>query len=186
MIVTQIYKGHRVIAKDRGYEFGIQSPENLKCLDFLNLDTGRPVKGGSGPEGGPPEILPDGIRYYYNERRVSHPENGADIRVYDKNLVHIPDGTKIDGVMQDEQYIAHRRDEIRQWLKVKADFECYDFSGDDICVINFRGGEYVNAKDVFLPQSYWDMAVANMRKTNPNFRFVVITDDVQTAKKFFP
>ncbi|MCC2631397.1 MAG: glycosyl transferase family [Patescibacteria group bacterium] len=198
MVVTEIYNGQglgnqlwcyvatRVIATDKGYGFGIKSPEKFKCNDFLSLDFGKPVISGSGPEGGPPYTLPEGIQHYYVERRINHPVNGVDIRTYDPNLVNIPDNTKIDGIMQDERYIAHRKDEVRKWLEVKKEYECFDYSSDDICVINFRGGEYVEVPHVFLPQSYWDYAVAHMRSINKNFRFVVITDDVVTAKKFFP
>lgn len=198
MIITQIYGGQglgnqlwcyvttRVIAKDKGYDFGIMHPEKFKCLDFLNLEFGKPVIGGDGPEGGPPRKLPDDITYYYNERRINHPDNGVDIRTYDPNLVDVPDHTKIDGVMQDEQYILHRKDEIRQWLKVKDETECYDYASDDMCVINFRGGEYKGIKRVFLPQKYWDDAVRLMRVIDPAMRFVVITDDVEETQKFFP
>jgi hypothetical protein len=198
MIVTEIYNGQglgnqlwcyvttRVIALDKGYDFGIKSPEKLKCSDFMQLDCGKPVIGGSGPEGGPPHELPEDIQYYYNERRLNHPENGVDIRTYDSNLVNIPDKTKIDGIMQDEKYISHRKAEIRKWLRVNEVFECNDYASDDTCVINFRGGEYVHIPKVFLPKQYWEDAVQYMLKINPNFRFVVITDDVQTAKKFFP
>ncbi len=198
MIVTEIYNGQglgnqlwcyvttRVIAHDRGYDFGIMSSEKFKCNDFLELDFGKPVTGGTGPEGGPPTKLPDGIKNYYVERKIVHPDNGVDIRMYDKHLVTIPDNTKIDGVMQDEQYIIHRKDEIRQWLKVKTEYECFDYADENICVINFRGNEYVDNPRVFLPQKYWDDAVKNILKVNPKLKFVVITDDVSTAKKFFP
>lgn len=198
MIVTELYKGQglgnqlacyittRVIAKDRGYAFGIMHPERFKGADFLDLDFGLPVTGGRGPEGGPPEILPDGIKYYYTERKIIHPESGADIRTYDKNLVSVLDNTKMDGLMQDERYIAHRKNEIREWLKVREEHECYDYADDNTCVINFRGGEYARHKDFFLNKEYWENAVKHMLKINPNFRFIVITDDVFTAKKFFP
>lgn len=198
MIITEIYNGQglgnqlwcyvitRTIAKDKGYKFGIKSPEKFKCNDFLNLDSGEKVIGGTGPEGGPPISLPEGIKHYYSERKITHPINGADIRLYDKNLVDIPNNTKIDGVMQDEQYIFHRKDDIGEWLKVKKEYECYDFSDDDICVINFRGSEYTKIKEVFLPQKYWNDAVKNMLKINSNFKFIVITDDTKTAKTFFP
>lgn len=198
MLITEIYNGQglgnqlwcyvttRVIAKDKGYDFGIKSPEKFKCNDFLNLDFGKPVVGGTGPEGGPPDILPEGIKHYYVEKKITHPLNNADIRIYDKNLVNVLDNTKIDGVMQDEQYIVHRKDEIRKWLRVKEEFECYDFSSDDICVINFRGGEYTGVKDFFLHANYWVNAINNMLKINRHFKFIVITDDVITAKKFFP
>jgi hypothetical protein len=71
-------------------------------------------------------------------------------------------------------------------LRVKKEFECLDYSDENICIINFRGGEYVHVKDVFLPRSYWDNAVLEMKKINSNMKFVVITDDVSAAKKFFP
>lgn len=198
MIITEFYKGQglgnqlacyittRVIALDKGYDFGIMHPENFKGVDFFELDFGKKVIGGKGPEGGPAKELPQGIKYYYSEKKITHPENGGDIRKYDNELVDVLDNTKIDGLMQDEQYMIHHRDEIRNWLKVKEEYECYDYSDDDTCVINFRGGEYTRHKDFFLDKNYWINAVDNMLKINNDFRFIVITDDVYTAKKFFP
>ena len=198
MIVTEFYKGQglgnqlacyittRVIAQDRGYDFGIMHPEKFKGADFFDLDYGKKVVGGTGPEGGPAKKLPEGIKYYYNERKIIHPESGDDIRIYDKDLVNVPDNIKIDGLMQDEQYIIHRRNGIREWLKVKKEYECYDYSSDNICIINFRGGEYVRHKDFFLNENYWKNAINDMLKINKDFKFIVITDDVYTAKKFFP
>ncbi len=197
MIVTELYKGQglgnqlscyittRVIASDNGYKFGIKYPENFKGSDFMDLDFGETVIGGSGPEGGPPTTLPDGIEHYYAEKRILHP-NGSDIRIHDPNLLNILDNTKIDGLMQDEQYIIHRKDEIREWIRVKGEYECYDYSDENTCVINFRGGEYSRHPEFFLTKIYWQNAVGHMRKINKNFRFIVITDDVFTAKKFFP
>lgn len=198
MLITEIYKGQglgnqlacyittRVIALDNKYDFGIMHPENFKGLNFFDLDFGKKTTGGRGPEGGPPKELPNGIKYYYCERKITHPISGADIRTYDKHLTNVLDDTKIDGLMQDEQYVLHRRDEIKNWLKVKKEYECYDFSDDNTCVINFRGGEYARHKDFFLGKEYWINAVKNMLTINKNFRFIVITDDIYTAKKFFP
>ena len=198
MIVTEIYTGQglgnqlacyittRVIALDKGYDFGIMNPQNFKGLDFFDLDFGKKVTGGKGPAGGPPTELPEGITQYYNEKKVIHPISGADIRLYDEQLINIQDNTKIDGMMQDEQYILHRKDEIRKWLAVKKEYECYDYSDENTCVINFRGGEYTRHKDFFLNEKYWKDAVAHMLTINKNFRFIVITDDVFTARKFFP
>jgi len=197
MIVTQLYKGQglgnqlwcyvttRVIALKNGYDFGIQSPENFKGIDFMDLDFGRPVIGGSGPEGGPPLVLPRGITRYYQERKIAHP-NGSDIRTHDENLVGVPDGTKIDGLMQDVDYISDKKNEVRKWLAVDKEFDCYDYSSDAICVINFRGGSYTREKDFFLVPDYWKHAVTNMLKISPRFTFIVISDDIKTAKTFFP
>ncbi len=198
MIVTELYNGQglgnqlwcyvttRVIAKNRGFTFGIKSPEKFKGRDFMNLDFGQTVVSGTGPEGGPAQTLPEGITHYYNERKITHPLTDVDIRTHDERLVAVPDNTKIDGIMQDEQYIRPRRDEIRQWLRVKPEHDCRDWANDDTCIINFRGGEYVHTKNVFLPQQYWDDAVRQMRTINDRFKFVVVTDDVKTAKQFFP
>lgn len=198
MIVTEFYKGQglgnqlacyvatRVFALDKGYAFGIKSPEKFKGLDFLNVDFGEEVIGGSGPDGGPAITLPQGIVHYYSERMIIHPKNGSNITLYDKELVDIKDHTKIDGLMQDEQYIAHHKNEIKEWLAIKPEFECFDYSDENTCVINFRGGEYARHPEFFLEKKYWNDAIATMLKINPNFRFIVITDDTITAKKFFP
>ena len=72
MIVTEIYNGQglgnqlacyittRVVALDNGFDFGIMSTHKFKCLDFMDLDFGLPVIGGSIPyEGSPPTTLPE-------------------------------------------------------------------------------------------------------------------------------
>lgn len=197
MIVTEIYKGQglgnqlwcyivtRVIAKDKGYKFGIKNPNNFKCLDFLDLDFGEIVVGGTSREGGPATSLSDGIQHYYRERQITH-LNGADIRIYDQNLIGVPDNTKIDGIMQDDIYIQHRKEEIRSWLKIKDEYNTQEYSKENTCIINFRGGEYVRFPDLFLPQKYWDDAIKNMRNINPDMEFIIVTDDTKTAKQFFP
>lgn len=198
MIITEIYNGQglgnqlfcyvttRAIALDKGYEFGVMNPQKFKCLNFLDLDFGKSVIGGSGPEGGPPIVLPNGITNYYAEKQTPHPSVNCVITEFDKELVNIPDNTKIDGVMQSEDYFYHRKDEIKQWLKVRNDKDCYDLSNENICVINLRGGEYRGSPDLYLTKNYWDKAIQNMLKINPKFRFVVITDDVRAGKELFP
>lgn len=196
MIATEIFDGQghgnqlwcyvvtRVIALDAGVPFGIAHPERMKCASFMRLNFGLPIEGGVVTrEASVPVSLPTGISRYYSERKIEA-KNGVDIRTYDSSLVTVPDGTKIDGIMQDERYIVHRKDEIREWLALNE--ECLDYASDDICVIYIRGGEYKAFSDVFLHKKYWNDAVANMRAVNPNFRFVVVTDDNRSAQKFFP
>jgi hypothetical protein len=151
----------------------------------MDLDFGLPVTGGSGREGGPPDTLPDGIQHYFKERWLYLP-NGSNVTIDDLNLELIQDNTKIDGIFQSEDRIIHRKDEIRQWLKVKAEKDCYDYSDPNICIINYRGGEYASVVHFHLNGKYWDDAIDRMRKINPNFRFVVITDDVERASAQFP
>lgn len=197
MIVTEIYNGQglgnqlacyvttRVVAKDKGFDFGIMNPHKFKCLDFMDLDFGLPVEGGSGPEGGPPHTLPDTIQHYFKERWL-YLSNGSNVTIDDINLELIQDNTKIDGLFQSEDRIIHRKDEIRQWLKIKPEKDCYDYSDPNICIINYRGGEYAGVFHFHLNGKYWDDAIARMRAINPDFRFVVITDDVERASRQFP
>jgi len=89
--------------------------------------------------------------------------------------------TIIDGEFQAESVWKKHIDKVREWLRV----EPLDMP-DDLCVIGFRGGEYVGVGSLFLPQSYWNEAIKIMKDKYPDIRFEVHTDDVATAKRFFP
>jgi len=93
----------------------------------------------------------------------------------------VTDVETIDGEFQGEEDFIDYIDDIRKWLKV----EPLDID-NNVCVINFRGGEYVGVPDLFLPQEYWDRAIKEMIENNPEIRFEVHTDDPVTASKFFP
>ena len=95
---------------------GIQNKEKWKGIKFMHLDFGEHVVGGTGKEGCVPYTLPSGIRYYYNERKILHPTTNQDIRLCDNALIDISDNTKIDGSMQCEETIIHRKGEICEWL----------------------------------------------------------------------
>jgi len=199
MIITELYKGQglgnqlacyvttRVLALDLGFDFGIMHPERFKGHGFFEgIDFGCAVEGGYGPEGGPPISLPTGISNYYVESALRYGPSDIDIRSYDKELRNIKDGTKIDGLLQGEGYFLHRREEIKQWLKLNPKHDCFDYADENTCIINFRGGEYSRVPEFFLGKTYWDNAISKMLEINSFFRFVVITDDVYTARKFFP
>lgn len=184
MLSTPFYKGQglgnmlanyvtvRCLALDKGLKFGVQYPENFKGKHFMNLDMGEPVIGGySSVEGQEPEVLPDGIEHWYKETTSD----------YDPRLSTIQDNTLVHGGLQGTSYFHHRQNEVREWLKVEP-----MGMRENLCVINFRGGEYKYVPEFFLPQSYWDNAIAEMLKTRPDMIFEVHTDDPEEAKKFFP
>ncbi|HTK33041.1 MAG TPA: glycosyl transferase [Candidatus Paceibacterota bacterium] len=185
MITTELYDGQglgnqlwcyvttRIIALKNGYDFGIQSKERFKGKDFMAIDFGSPVS-------------PTDIQNTYTESPLYHYPSFSDIRLQDQKLITVPDGTKIDGLMQDELYIEEYKDEIRRWFTVKPEYDCRDYSEDNICVINFRGGGYARDMHFFLPTTYWNNCIAAMRKINPNFTFIVVSDDPATARMFFP
>ncbi len=192
MLVTELYNGQglgnqlfcyvttRTLALDLGYDFGIMGADKFKARSFIELDAGKPVIGGLTPiEGQEPLILPYGITNYYVEKGKLH-ENGSEIRGYDEDLRRIPDNTKIDGLLQGEGYFQHRKEEIRKWLYVPT-IEM----PEKTCVINFRGGEYKYVPQFFLQKKYWDDGIRVMKEYGVT-DFVVVTDDIEEAKKFFP
>ncbi len=199
MIVNELYNGSglgnqlwrytvtRVIADRNGYDFGIMSPHKFKASRILDLDFGKEVIGGSAPfEGAPPTTLPQGIDNYYSERELIHPTFNCDCRLYDPHLVSIKDNTKIDGNMESELYLDGYKEQVREWLKIKDDKQIWTLSKNDICILGFRGGEYVPVRDLFLPREYWYGAMSVIKQRNPNMKFVVVTDDPRTAKQIFP
>lgn len=158
------YVAVRCIALDKGYEFGVIHPENFKGKSFIKLDMGVPVKN---------------LEHEFHEQKVINIDV-QDVRPYDPRVTEIEDFTLVDGEFQDEKYFEHHLDEVRDWLRT-------DLMNvpEDMCIVNFRGGEYVGVKDLFLPRSYWLQGMIEMRKINPNMKFKIVTDDPETAKTFF-
>jgi hypothetical protein len=172
----------RVLAKDFGIDFGTCDRDVFKGDSFMKIDKGTLVEL-PGPGG------KDNIHAVSYEKPEVNDE-GATVTDYSwsdvewfKKRAEEGEVSKIiiDGEWQGEKYYEHRLDEIRDWLKV----EPIDMP-DDLCVIGFRGGEYVGVQDLFLPRIYWILAIEKMKEKYPNIRFEVHTDDVETAKDFFP
>jgi len=185
MLVTPIYHGQglgnqlaciittKCIALDNGYEFGVAFPDRFKGFFFKNLKLPEFVGVDVLSEGATPFSLPEGYTYY----RESMDNNGD----YDDKIFNSPDNCVIHGNLQGEKYFEKHKEEIKEWLSV----EPMEMS-ENLCVINFRGGEYVGVDDFFLPKMYWRQAVDNMLRINPSLKFEVHTDDPTTAQRFFP
>lgn len=193
MLVVPMYKGSglgnqlanyvsvRALALYKGYQFGVMFPERFKGHSFMQLDMGEHVIGGRvDVEGQAPQALPEGIEWYYREN-IDLYEDGAIKGDYDPKMWLLEDNTMIHGLLQGENYYKGYKDDIKKWLEVKP----LDMP-DDLCVINFRGGEYKYVPDFFLPKSYWETCIGMMKAINPSMRFEVHTDDPGEARKFFP
>jgi 2-polyprenyl-3-methyl-5-hydroxy-6-metoxy-1,4-benzoquinol methylase len=178
----------RCLAMDLGLDFGTLGRGNLgdkrysiDGLHFMNLDLGL-------------ECSRSDFKLSYQEksRRLflqtcEHDmTRGCDISIFDEALGRISDGTLISGILQAEKYFAHHRSEITTWLTVKPEFDVYDFSAEDMCVINMRGGEYVGHPELFLGREYWLRGIENMKRLIPKMRFIVVTEDVPTAQSVLP
>ena len=109
---------------------------------------------------------PESVSGYFEEKKVVD-DFGNDIRGYDPEWNFIEDNTIIDGEFQDERYWEHREGEVNEWLNV----EPLDMP-DDLCVINFRGGEFKVFPDLFLGDDYWGEAISKMQEINPKMRLI--------------
>ena len=155
----------------------------------MDLDLGHDVIGGSSPPGGPPDELPEGIDHHYFEYRHGlHTDArlNTDIRLTDKNLFKIKDNTKIDGIFQSEDYFYDKLDLVKEWLRVKPEYEHTDTYGDNICIINFRGSDMIGNAGCWLPRSYYNNAIKAMLAHNPKMEFAIVTEDVATANQVLP
>ena len=181
------YVSTRCIAADRGYDFCINNPEgalgdprfNSEGVYWMDLDNCVPFD--------------NKIERVYEEKCIRlhlntnwHDANiGCDIRGTDWDMKNIEDDTIIMGIMQSEDYFGHHKEEIKKWLKVKEEHDTHEYTKDNLCIMNFRGGEYMNSPTL-VSKRYWEKAMDNMRQVRSDMEFMVVTDDVASAKTFFP
>jgi len=175
------YVTTRMLAHRLGYDFGIgglrnagDSRVNKKGFYFMNLDYGK-------------EVSDRLVRYdEYRHGLWTDIQFRTDIRLTDKKLLSISDDTIIYGVMQSQEYFGNRLDLIKDWLKVKEEYEHMDTNDKNICVLNFRGGDMVGNAGGFVPRKYWDYAIQRMLEYNPDMEFCIVTDDEKTANAMLP
>jgi hypothetical protein len=180
------YVTTRALAADRGVEFGIHDPYgcwgdkryNDKGLYFMDLDLGGKVDESK-------------IQNYYVERELRYitdtcyhdAQFGYWANTTDYKLKNIKDNSHILGIMQGPDYFYHRIEEVKEWLKVKPEYDIYDYSDDNICILNVRANL---DPAVYLPREYWINSINHMLDINPNLTFLVITEDVESTKKLLP
>lgn len=162
------YIATRILALEKGYDWGIMNHGEFKGKSFIKLDMGSNLD---------PIVFNEKVNFW-EEKKIS--ENGIDIRGYDPEFNFIKDNTFIDGEFQDPRYFEHRLPEIDEWLTVEP-----INIADDVCVIGFRGGEYVGVPNLFLTKDYWEDAIKKMKEKGIT-KFEVHTDDPITAQQFFP
>ena len=196
MIVTELYDGQglgnqlwcyaalRCVSKELGFDFGVMTAGKFKGREFLEIDFGKEVIGGHGPEGGPPVSLPDGVQNYFLEKKVDHPIARILISKSDSNLYKIEDGTKIEGNFQSIDYVSEHREDLQKWIKIIPEKNLMDFSDPSICVVHIRGGDFLGSS-AYLDVNYYRNAVSKMKEKNGDMKFVIVTDDVSYARSIF-
>lgn len=186
------YVSARCIAKDLGYAFGTAGQEQLavnvhskKSMYFMDMDLGIPISG-EDRENGMFRIYREKEKRLYLKTCVHDMTHGCYVAGADEGIYKIGDDTLLYGNLQAGRYFAHHREEIKEWLKVKPEYDSHAYTEDNLCVINVRGGEYADMRPLFLRRKYWLDAMENMRRIRPDMEFMVVTDDVAAAKRVLP
>lgn len=202
MIGTEFIKGYglgnqlffyvttRCIAEEKGVDFGFINPEQVgnvfhsnKGMYFMDIDMGKEIPMSDKEKY---KIFVEQDDRLYIGTSKHDMTNGCYISGADKRLFEVEDNTLIYGNLQDESYFEKYRDKIKDWLHVKPEAESYEYTSDDLCIINIRGGEYTNAPELYLDRKYFLNAIENMKKINPKMRFMVVTEDEEAAGKVLP
>lgn len=112
--------------------------------------------------------------------------HGCYITGADERLPALDQTMLLYGNMQDESYFGSYKKEIKEWLRVKSEYDCMEYSRENLCIINIRGGEYTSNPELFLRRRYWLDAMKIMRERCSDMQFMVVTDDLAAAKRILP
>ena len=182
------YVTARCIAQDKGYRFSVLDPEHFAnnmhsdCgLYFMDLDMGVP----SHKEDYRSVFREKETRLFLKNSRHDL-KHGAYVTDTDKALFDIGDDTLLYGNFQAEDYFIAHKQEIREWLKVKPEYDCKEYSRDHLCILHLRCSDYMNSPELFLRKKYWLTGMKRMREIDPDMEFMIITNDVKEAGKFLP
>jgi hypothetical protein len=184
----------RMIAEHKGYDWGINSTPShdyfngKSQMEFMEIDYGKPV---------------DGIINSFHERwiHIQHVDI-VNIAMLDKRIYDIEDNTVLlgengayGGLFQCEDYLIDRKSDVEKWFSIKPEYKNqYDNKlkelgielDENLCVINFRGGEYRGISTCLLRKEYWKDATNHMLAINPFMVFLAITDDPELCKEYMP
>lgn len=184
------YVTARAIAKENGYEFGTAGQERFavnihsdRGMYFMDVDLGHRI---TQEEKQNFAIYQDTETRLYIGNSKHDMEHGCYIAGRDDDIHHVKDNTLIYGNMQDESYFLPYLSDVREWLKVKPEYDSYEYSRENLCIINMRGGEYTGSPELFIDKKYWIHGMAEMKKLRQDMEFMIITDDVVSARKMLP
>lgn len=205
IIATELLKGQglgnqlfcyvttRSLAYEKGYGFSIlnreifannihdQSCHCNKGIYFMDIDCGL-------------DVPREAFETIYHEREdrlflgnsMHDIVHGCYVTGADRALLDLGKTTLLYGNMQAWDYFGKYRGEIQKWLAVKPEYDCREYARENLCIINVRGGEYAGNPELFLRRKYWIDAMAKMRTLRSDMEFMVVTDDVDAAKRVLP
>lgn len=184
------YVTARVVAEENGYEFGTAGQERFavnihsdRGMYFMDIDLGYAI---SQEEKKNYKIYQDAETRLFVGNSKHDMEHGCYIAGAEEKIHFVEDNTLIYGNMQAESYFIKYLPQIKQWLKVKPEYDSYEYSRENLCIINMRGGEYTGSPELFIDKKYWINGIKEMKKIRQDMEFMIITDDEEAAKKMLP
>ncbi len=184
------YVAMRAAAEDHGYKFGICNPKALANnmhsdtgMYFMDMDLGEEI-----PESDKPKykVFEDHDNRLYLGNSDHDMKHGTYVSGVDPAFSKIEDNTLMYGNLQAESYFEKYRDRLKDWLKVKPEYDSHEFTRDNLCIIHLRCGDYSNSPELWLDRQYWVHGIRQMRKIRPDMEFLAVTDDVEAAHKILP
>ncbi len=184
------YVTARAVAKERGFAFGTAGQEcfavnihSRRGMYFMDVDLGYNI---SREDKKNFKIYKEEETRLYIGNSRHDMEHGCYIAGADKQIHQVEDQTLIYGNMQDESYFIKYLDDVKSWLRVKPEYDSYEYSRENLCIINMRGGEYVGSPELFIDRKYWLHGIEEMKKIRPDMEFMIVTDDVEAARRALP
>jgi hypothetical protein len=156
----------RLIAHNNGYNFYIPYPGFLKEC-FPDIDLG--IKDG--------EIL----NFFHEDEEQN----------YNPGIFSVPDFTHLVGYFQSEKYFKGNEDLVKSWFNFEMDDLTKStldrYSIDSYCYVHIRGGDNkYNGTNWLIPRDYYLKAFQKIQEIKKDISFVIITDDIEFSKHYFP
>lgn len=184
------YVTARAVALENGCAFGTAGQERFavnihsdKGMYFMDVDLGHVISEEDKKKYSVYHDAEDRLFIGNSAHDLTH---GCYVAGADPGIHRVKDNTLIYGNMQDESYFIRYLPQVKEWFKVKPEYDSYKYSRENLCVINMRGGEYTGSPELLLNRKYWLHGMEAMKKIRPDMEFVIVTDDVAAAQKILP
>lgn len=112
---------------------------------------------------------------------------------FDDRVIHVPEGTVLDGYFQNPKYFADFAERIREILgtsfKPESNIQRLSQSfGSDWIAVHVRRGDYKNFESIYeLPgEEYYSRALETVKRRSRNTKVVVFSDEPDTARALVP
>lgn len=184
------YVAARALAERKGCEFGICNPGALannmhsdSGMYFMDIDLGKEIPAEDKDKF---KTFEDHDNRLYLGNSKHDMNHGAYVSGVDERFFEVEDNTLLYGNLQAEAYFENCKDKLKDWLKVKPEYDSHEYTKDNLCIIHLRCGDYSNSPELWLDRKYWVNGIKAMRKIRPDMEFLAVTDDVEAAHKILP